>query len=86
MVYRFMRENRGQYTIREMAGIFGVSCSAYYKWAKQGVSSRREEEDAEPVRLIWEIVEKHHYRYGTTDFRSATTCSFLPAHLKSTGG
>jgi transposase InsO family protein len=69
MVYRFMRENHGQYTVREMAGIFGVSCSAYYKWAKQqGVSSRREE-DAELVRLIREIVEQHHYRYGSPRVR-----------------
>jgi transposase-like protein len=52
MVYQFMRENQGQYTIREMAGIFGVSCSAYYKWAKQGLSSR----------LIREVVEQHQYR------------------------
>jgi transposase InsO family protein len=69
MVYQFMRENQGQYTIREMAGIFGVSCSAYYKWAKRGVSSRREEEDAELVRLIREIVENHHYRYGSVRVR-----------------
>jgi predicted transcriptional regulator len=56
-----MRENRGQYTVREMAGIFGVSSSASYQWAKQqGGSSRREEEDAELVRLMREIVEQHH--------------------------
>jgi hypothetical protein len=65
MVYRFMRENQGQYTVREMAGLFGVSCSAYYQWAKQGVSSRREQEDVELVRLIREIVEKHQCRYGS---------------------
>jgi hypothetical protein len=36
MVYRFMRENRGRYTVREMAAVFGVSCSAYYQRAKKG--------------------------------------------------
>jgi transposase len=36
MAYRFMREHKNQYGIREMAAIFGVSRSAYYKWAKQG--------------------------------------------------
>jgi hypothetical protein len=41
MAYRFMKANREQYTIREMAGLFGVSSGAYYKWAKYGVSSRR---------------------------------------------
>ena len=48
MVYRFMKENQGQYTIQ---------------WGKQGTSSRREE-DAELVRLIREILEQHHDRYG----------------------
>ena len=61
-----MRENQGQYPIRELAGIFGVSCSAYYKRAKQqGVSLRREEEDAEWVRLIRELEEEEQYRYGS---------------------
>jgi transposase len=34
MVYQFMKENQAQYTIRKMAEVFGLSCSAYYKWAK----------------------------------------------------
>ena len=66
LVYRFMRENQGQYPIRELAGIFGVSCSAYYKGAKQqGVSLRREEEDGEWVRRIRELEEEEQYRYGS---------------------
>jgi transposase InsO family protein len=65
MVYQFMQEHKDQYSIREMAALFGVSSSAYYKWAKKGNSSRPEEEDAELVRIIREIVEKHHYRYGS---------------------
>jgi transposase InsO family protein len=69
MVYRFMSENRGRYTVREMAKVLGVSSSAYYKWAKKGVSTRREEEDAELVRLIREIVEQQRYRYGSPRVR-----------------
>jgi hypothetical protein len=34
--YRFMQVNRDRYTVREMAGLFGVSCSAYYRWARYG--------------------------------------------------
>jgi transposase InsO family protein len=48
-----------------MAGLFGVSCSAYYRWAKYGVSERRDKIDAELVDLIRQIQERHHYRYGS---------------------
>jgi transposase InsO family protein len=71
MAYRFMSENRKRYTIREMAGLFGVSGGAYYKWAKHGVSQRRSKEDAELLRLIREIVIKHHRRYGSPRVREA---------------
>jgi transposase InsO family protein len=64
-----MNENREQYTIREMAGLFGVSSGAYYKWARNGVSQRRSETDAELLRLIREIVSKHHQRYGSPRVR-----------------
>jgi hypothetical protein len=46
MVYRFIQENQDRFTVREMAALFGVSCSAYYTWAKYGVSERRREADA----------------------------------------
>jgi predicted DNA-binding transcriptional regulator AlpA len=49
MVYRFMSEHRGEYTIREMAGVLGVSRSAYYKWAKQEASGVKKEGDKEQV-------------------------------------
>jgi transposase InsO family protein len=64
MAYRFMQEHRGGYTIREMAGLFGVSRSAYYRWTREGVSESRGKADAELVSLIREIVRKHHRRYG----------------------
>ena len=41
MAYRFMETNQGRYTIKEMAGVLGVSRSAYYHWARNGVSQRR---------------------------------------------
>jgi transposase InsO family protein len=69
MVYQFMRENRGQHTVREMAATFGVSCSAYYRWAGKGTSSRREEADTELLLLIREIAERHHFRYGSPRVR-----------------
>jgi transposase InsO family protein len=52
-----------------MAGLFGVSRSAYYKWLRNGVSQRRSVTDAELVRLIREIVLKHHRRYGSPRVR-----------------
>jgi transposase InsO family protein len=64
MAYQFMKENHDQYTIREMAALFGVSRSAYYRWAKDGVSEYRRTADAELVRLIRQIVEQQHWRYG----------------------
>ena len=65
MAYQFMKSNQGRYTIKEMAGLLGVSRGAYYQWARRGVSQRRQEADAELVRLIREIVLRHHRRYGS---------------------
>ena len=65
MAYRFMQEHRDQYAITEMIGLFGVSRSAYYKWAKYGTSDRRSNADAELIRVIREIQSEHHYRYGS---------------------
>jgi transposase InsO family protein len=64
-----MKENRARYTIREMAGLFWVSSEAYYKWATYGVSSRRSQVDTELLRLIREIVLRHHRRYGSPRVR-----------------
>jgi hypothetical protein len=36
MAYQFIKENRKKYAVREMAGLFGVSSSAYYKWRRRG--------------------------------------------------
>jgi transposase InsO family protein len=69
MAYRFMRSNRGRYTVREMAGIFGVSSSAYYRWVKHGVSGRRREADGEVVELIQGIQKEHYGRYGVPRVR-----------------
>jgi putative transposase len=69
MAYQFMKMNQGTYTVKEMAGLFGVTGGAYYKWRRNGVSQRRQEADAELVRLIREIVEQHHRRYGSPRVR-----------------
>jgi transposase InsO family protein len=69
MVYQFMRENRRGYTIKETAGLFGVSCGAYYKWVKHGLSERKTKADTVLVSLILKIVLKHHYRYGSPRVR-----------------
>jgi transposase InsO family protein len=71
MVYRFMSEHRDEYTIREMAGVFGVSSSAYYKWVKKGVFGGRKEADAELVELNRRIQGQHHSRYGSPRVREA---------------
>ncbi|MDR1374248.1 MAG: IS3 family transposase [Treponema sp.] len=71
MAYRFMKEHMGRYTIREMAGLFGVTSGAYYKWARNGVSERRDKRDAELLRLIREIQRQHPNRYGSPRVREA---------------
>jgi transposase InsO family protein len=52
-----------------MAGLLGVSCGAYYQWAKYGLSDRRAKADAALVELIRKIVMHHHYRYGSPRVR-----------------
>jgi transposase InsO family protein len=69
MVYRFMWDHNDRYTIREMARVFGVSSSAYYKWVKKEVSQGQNTRDVELIDLIREIVKKHHYRYGSPRVR-----------------
>jgi putative transposase len=69
MAYQFMKANKDRYAVKEMAGLLGVSRSAYYRWARNGASRRRTEADAELVRLIREIAVKHRRRYGSPRVR-----------------
>jgi putative transposase len=69
MAYQFMKANKGRYAVKEMAGLFGASRTAYYQWARNGVSRWREAADAELIRLIREIVTKHRRRYGSPRVR-----------------
>jgi putative transposase len=69
MAYQFMKANQNLYAVKEMAVLFGVSRSAYYRWARNGASQRRKADDAELIRLILEIVAKHHRRYGSPRVR-----------------
>jgi transposase InsO family protein len=65
MAYQFIRTNRGRYSVREMTGLLGVSCSAYYQWARGGRNNRRGAADAELIRLIREVVARYRRRYGS---------------------
>jgi putative transposase len=67
--YQFMKANKDRYAVKEMAGLLGVSRSAYYRWARGGVPRRRKEADAELVRLIREIAVRHRRRYGSPRVR-----------------
>jgi transposase-like protein len=46
MAYQYMKANRNRYAIKYMAGLFGISRGAYYKWAGKGVSQQRTGADA----------------------------------------
>jgi len=59
-----MQGNKSRYAIKEMAGLFGVSRGAYYKWVKAGCPNRDENPDAGIIELIREIAIKHQRRYG----------------------
>jgi len=67
--YEFIREKSGEFAVTEMTALLGVSRAAYYKWSRHGTSNRRAEADAEVLRLIREIVEKHKQRYGSPRVR-----------------
>ena len=64
MAYRFIQANQSRYTIMEMTGLLGVSRGAYYKWQKAECQDRDNNPDTELIKLIREIVLKHHRRYG----------------------
>ena len=54
----------------EMTGLLGVSRGAYYKWLKTGISNQcKDSDDTEIIRLIREIVIRHHHRYGSPRVR-----------------
>jgi len=65
MAYQFMKINRNRYTIKKMTELFGISRSAYYKWAKGGYSAKREISDAKLLCLILEIVINNKWNYGS---------------------
>jgi transposase InsO family protein len=67
--YRFIQENLGKYSVREMAGLFGLSRGAYYKWLKAGCPNRDGNPDIGFINLIREIALRHHRRYGILRIR-----------------
>ena len=64
MAYQFMQTNQDRYAIKEMAGLFGVSRGAYYKWRKTGCLKQDSNPDAGLIDLIRKIVLRHFRRYG----------------------
>jgi transposase len=60
-----MRGYKNPYRIRETAGVFGVSSSAYSRWAERGVSAGGKERDAELLGRIRKLRLRHHRRYGS---------------------
>jgi hypothetical protein len=42
-----------------MTGLLGLSAGAYYRWAKYGLATRRQEADAELLRLKLDGVKLH---------------------------
>jgi len=69
MAYQFMKANQSRYAVKEMAMLFGVSRSAYYRWARDVAPQRRKADDTGLIRLILEIAAKHHRRYGSPRVR-----------------
>jgi transposase InsO family protein len=64
MKYEFMKENRNTYGIKRMAELLGVARSAYYKWLKNGRSTRYKDADEPVVEAVKKIQKKHKGRYG----------------------
>ena len=69
MAYQFIQENKKNIAVKEMTGLLGISRTSYYQWLRRGVSKRRSKADAELLRLIREIVERHRRRYGSPRVR-----------------
>jgi transposase InsO family protein len=64
MAYQFIHENKGEFAVKEMTGILGVSREAYYQWVRRGFSDGQPKADEELLDLIKKIVEEHQRRYG----------------------
>jgi transposase InsO family protein len=60
----FMQQYQGQYGVTKMAKELGVSRSGYYAWLSRE-PSRHDREDGELLRLIIQIFENNHGRYGS---------------------
>ena len=73
MIYQFMQANKNRYSIKEMAGVFGVSRSAYYKWEQKQKAvieqPQQKTADEELLDLIKEIIARHLRRYGSPRVR-----------------
>jgi transposase InsO family protein len=64
MAYQFIHENKGEFAVKEMAALLGVSREAYYQWVRRGCPDGQPKADEEILELIKKIVEDHCRRYG----------------------
>lgn len=67
MKYIFIEKYRDEFTVARMAEVLGVSESGYYKWHKRlhGPVTKREAQELELAREIYEIFWKSHGIYGS---------------------
>jgi hypothetical protein len=76
MAYEFMRERKGEYSIREMDMNFRGVNRRVLQRGEAGPSQRRGGEDAALPGLIREIVTKHRWRYGSPQMREEPRRAF----------
>jgi len=67
-VFRFIDDNRNQWSAQKMAKVLEVSISGYYAWKYRGESSHNQR-DKELIGQIREIQKLHKYRYGSPRMR-----------------
>ena len=72
MKYIFMEKHRSEFTLARMAKVLGVSESGYYKWHNRlhRPLTKRESENLELIREIYDIFRKSHCSYGSVKITS----------------
>ena len=64
MKFRFMESHQGQFSVRRMCQVLGVSSSGFYAWLKRAVSQRGRSNEV-LLRRIRDIFERSRQRYGS---------------------
>ena len=69
MKFRFIESQQGQFRVRRMCQVLGVSSSGFYAWLKRAVSQRDRDNEV-LLQRIRDIFERSRQRYGSpTDTR-----------------